>query len=60
MNKTTAKKNLQKFKKDFEKLLSKYPGVFVGGDIKGRPYAYQGSGWPTELIKLPSYFQKKD
>jgi hypothetical protein len=60
MNTTTAEKNLQKFKKDFEKLLSKYPGVFVGGDINGNLLAYQQSGWKTEQINLPSYFQKKD
>jgi hypothetical protein len=60
MNKPTeAEKNLQKFAKDFEKLLSKYPGVSVGDDINGNLFAYQQSGWKTEQIKMPSYFNQK-
>jgi hypothetical protein len=34
-NETQTVKDLQKFAKDFEKLLSKYPGVCVGDDING-------------------------
>ena len=58
-NDTESVKNLQKFAKDFEKLLSKYPGVSVGGDINGNLLAYQQSGWKTEQIEMPSYFNQK-
>lgn len=58
-NETQTVKNLQKFKKDFEKLLSKYPDIFVGGDINGNLLAYQQSGWKTEQINMPSYFKQK-
>ena len=59
MNKPTeAEKNLNKFKKDFEKLLAKYPSVLIGSDINGNLKAYQSSEWSTEQINLPSYFKK--
>jgi hypothetical protein len=55
---TKVEENLKKFKKDFEKLLSKYSGVSVGSDINGNLFAHQQSGWKTEQINLPSYFKK--
>jgi hypothetical protein len=58
-NETQTVKDLQKFAKDFEKLLSKYPGVCVGDDINGNLLAYQQSGWKTEQINIPSYFKQK-
>ena len=35
-----ALKELEKFKKDFAKLMSKYPKVIVANDIKGSLCAY--------------------
>ena len=58
-NETESVKSLQKFAKDFEKLLSKYPCVTVGSDINGNLFAYQHSGCNTEQIKMPSYFNQK-
>ena len=44
---------LEKFKKDFDKLMSKYPNIRVGGDMNGDPFAYHliYSG-RTSTIKL--------
>lgn len=52
-----SQKNLEKFARDFEKLLAKYPDVSVGSDINGNVKAYQSSGWKTEQVNLPSYFK---
>lgn len=35
-----AKKELEKFKKDFNKLMSKYPNVIVSSDTRGDLMAY--------------------
>jgi hypothetical protein len=38
---TTPEKELKRFKKDFDKLMAKYPNVVVGCDIYGDLKAYQ-------------------
>lgn len=58
-NEEAVKKNLLKFKRDFIKLLGKYPDVSVGSDINGNLKAHQSSGWKTEQVNLPSFFDIK-
>ena len=58
-NEEAARKNLLKFKRDFVKLLGKYPEVSVGSDINGNLKAHQSSGWKTEQVDLPSFFYIK-
>jgi hypothetical protein len=55
-NEQKAKKNLEKFKKDFEKLLAKHPGVSVYGDRDGNVEAYVAAEvWQKQAsIVLPS------
>lgn len=59
--KTDAEKQLIKFNKEFSKLLTKYPRIFVAGDIDGgivatitpnEPYAKSLSA------KLPSFVKR--
>lgn len=38
--KKEAEKQLLKFKKDFDKLMSKYPDIMVASDIRGDLMAY--------------------
>ena len=61
MKKTDAEKQLIKFNKEFSKLLTKYPEIFVAGDIDGgiaasitpnEPYA------KTLSTKLPSFAKR--
>ena len=39
-DKEKAEKTLEKFKKDFDKLMAKYPMVIVSSDIRGDLMAY--------------------
>ena len=60
-NEEATKKNLLKFKRDFIKLLGKYPEVSVYGNINGDLQAYQTSSpWKAQMeVNLPSYFSVK-
>ena len=49
---TDAKKELEKFKKDFSALLSKYPEITVRGDKNGDLVAMCFHGIKTTMIKL--------
>jgi hypothetical protein len=53
MNQLTEKeKALEKFAKDYQKLMQKYPDIMVGADINGDPIAYILDVWQTKKIKL--------
>jgi hypothetical protein len=58
----TPEKNLQNFKKDFEKLLAKYPEISVFGNINAELEAYQTvNDWKPQIkINLPSFFKNKN
>ena len=49
---TENEKLLEKFAKDYRKLMQKYPVITVGGDINGDPIAFILSVWETKQIKL--------
>lgn len=40
MTQETAEKELEKFKKEYQKLVSKYPKIMVATDVKGCLMAY--------------------
>jgi hypothetical protein len=50
--KTEKEKALEKFAKDYQKLMQKYPDIMVGGDINGDPIAYILDVRQTKQIKL--------
>jgi hypothetical protein len=52
MEKTEKEKLLEKFAKDYQKLIQKYPEIMLGGDINGNIMAYVSDGWKTKQIKL--------
>lgn len=61
----TGKKTVEKFAKDFEKLLAEYPDVFVGSDYSGnlkayyQPWAHPELGLSDNVNKdLPSFANK--
>lgn len=47
--KEKAAKELEKFKKDFDKLMSKYPMVIVSSDIRGDLMAYHTIAYNTKI-----------
>ena len=49
---TEKEKELEKFAKDYKKLMQKYPDIMVGGDINGDPIAYILDVRQTKEIKL--------
>ena len=51
MKNKNDKNQLEKFKKDFCKLLAKYPDVFVANNIRGDLLAY---GKESNSVVLPS------
>lgn len=54
MKAASKKTNLQKFAKDFKKLLAKYPTVTVFGDMNGNPCACEYNNSRSEHVKIPS------
>jgi hypothetical protein len=50
-----AQKELEKFKKDYDKLMSKYPQMFVGCSITGEPYVHH---MPSHNQVSPLYIGK--
>lgn len=52
---TPTEKELKKFKKDFDKLMAKYPGVMVSNDTHSNLNAYLTDGRPfgkTHSVRL--------
>ena len=43
---TSTEKELKKFKKDFDKLMAKYPGVMVSNDVHSNLKAYLSDDKP--------------
>jgi hypothetical protein len=61
MKKTPAEKRLIKFDKEFNKLLTKYPEIFVAGDMNGGIVASITPNEPyakTLSAKLPSFAKR--
>ena len=61
MKKTVAEKQLIKFNKEFSKLLTKYPEIFVAGDIDGGIVASITPNDPYAKAlstKLPSFAKR--
>ena len=61
MKKTEAEKQLHKFNKEFSKLLTKYPEIFVAGDIDGGIVASITPNDPYAKAlstKLPSFAKR--
>ena len=59
--KTSAEKRLIKFDKEFNKLLTKYPEIFVAGDMNGGIAASitPNEPWAKTLsTKLPSFAKR--
>jgi len=48
--KKEAEKQLLKFKRDFEKLMSKYPHVMVSSDMRGDLVAVQTQSYNTKIF----------
>jgi hypothetical protein len=49
---TEKEKVLEKFAKEYDKLMKKYPEIMVGGNTNGDLVAYIADGWQTKQMKL--------
>jgi hypothetical protein len=49
---TEKEKVLEKFAKEYDKLMKKYPEIMVGGNTNGDLVAYIADGWQTKQVKL--------
>ena len=47
--KQQAEKELEKFKKEFDKLMSKYPNIMVSSDIRGDLMAYHTVAYNSKI-----------
>ena len=48
-DKEKAEKELEKFKKEFDKLMSKYPHVMVSNNVSGDLIAYHTVAYNTKI-----------
>ena len=50
MTQETAEKELEKFKKEYQKLISKYPKIMVATDVKGCLTAFHLMTYNSKVI----------